>query len=130
MSRKVRIAQLSCGSEYSGVQNEIYKAAEAVNAEVFFPDIALADVERAVDRFGLDVRSADLKLMIARGMALVDGKVDADEFDAYIVAFPEFNLNRGVFRAWDADGDGAVTRDEFDAWRPARKGAKEAEGEE
>jgi putative methanogenesis marker protein 15 len=74
----VRIAQLSCGSEYSGVQNEIYKAAEAVNAEVFFPDIALGDVERSFDAFGLDVRSADLKLMIARGMALVEGKVDAD----------------------------------------------------
>jgi len=78
VSRKVRIAQLSCGSEYSGVQNEIYKAAEAVNAEVFFPDIALGDVERSFDAFGLDVRSADLKLMIARGMALVEGKVDAD----------------------------------------------------
>jgi putative methanogenesis marker protein 15 len=78
VSRKVRIAQLSCGSEYSGVQNEIYRAAEAVDAEVFFPDIALADVERAVDAFGLDVRSADLKLMIGRGMALVEGKVDAD----------------------------------------------------
>ncbi|WP_214020611.1 methanogenesis marker 15 protein [Methanoculleus sp.] len=78
MSRKVRIAQLSCGPEYSGVQKEIYEAAESVDAEVFFPDIALADVERAVDAFGLDVRSADLKLMIARGKALVDGKVDAD----------------------------------------------------
>jgi len=78
MSRKVRIAQLSCGSEYSGVQKEIYEAAESVDAEVFFPDIALADVERAVDTFGLDVRSADLKLMIARGMALVEGTVDAD----------------------------------------------------
>jgi len=78
LSRKVRIAQLSCGSEYSGVQNEIYKAAEAVNAEVFFPDIALGDVERSFDAFGLDVRSADLKLMIARGMALVEGRVDAD----------------------------------------------------
>lgn len=78
MSRKVRIAQLSCGSEYSGVQKEIYEAAESVDAEVLFPDIALADVERAVDTFGLDVRSADLKLMIARGMALVEGKVDAD----------------------------------------------------
>ncbi len=78
MSRKVRIAQLSCGPEYSGVQKEIYDAAESVNAEVFFPDIALADVERAVDAFGLDVKSADLKLMIARGKALVDGKVDAD----------------------------------------------------
>jgi putative methanogenesis marker protein 15 len=78
MSRKVRIAQLSCGPEYSGVQKEIYEAAESVDAEVFFPDIALADVERAVDAFGLDVRSADLKLMIARGKALVDGTVDAD----------------------------------------------------
>ncbi|ABN57987.1 MULTISPECIES: methanogenesis marker 15 protein [Methanoculleus] len=78
MSRKVRIAQLSCGPEYSGVQKEIYDAAESVDAEVFFPDIALADVERGVDAFGLDVRSADLKLMIARAMALVEGKVDAD----------------------------------------------------
>jgi len=78
VSRKVRIAQLSCGPEYSGVQKEIYEAAESVDAEVFFPDIALADVERAVDAFGLDVRSADLKLMIARGKALVDGTVDAD----------------------------------------------------
>ena len=56
--KKVRIAQLSCGAEYSGVQKEIYDAAEAVGAEVFFPDIALADVERAVDAFGLDVKSA------------------------------------------------------------------------
>lgn len=78
MSRKVRIAQLSCGPEYSGVQKEIYEAAESVDAEVFFPDIALADVERGVKAFGLDVRSADLKLMIARAMALVEGKVDAD----------------------------------------------------
>jgi putative methanogenesis marker protein 15 len=78
VSRKVRVAQLSCGPEYSGVQKEIYDAAESVDAEIFFPDIALADVERAVDAFGLDVRSADLKLMIARGKALVEGKVDAD----------------------------------------------------
>jgi len=76
--KKVRIAQLSCGAEYSGVQKEIYDAAESVGAEVFFPDIALADVERAVKKFGLDVKSADLKLMIARAMALVEGKVEAD----------------------------------------------------
>ena len=76
--KKVRIAQLTCGAEYSGVQKEIYEAAESVGAEVFFPDIALADVERAVKKFGLDVKSADLKLMIARAMALVEGKVEAD----------------------------------------------------
>lgn len=76
--KKVRIAQLTCGAEYSGVQKEIYDAAESVGAEVFFPDIALGDVERAVKKFGLDVKSADLKLMIARAMALVEGKVEAD----------------------------------------------------
>jgi putative methanogenesis marker protein 15 len=78
MTQKVRIAQLSCGPEYSGVQNEINVAAESVNAEVFFPDIALADIRKANEEFGLDVRSADLKLMIARARALVEGTVDAD----------------------------------------------------
>ncbi|MDN7026194.1 methanogenesis marker 15 protein [Methanoculleus sp. FWC-SCC1] len=78
MTQKVRIAQLSCGPEYSGVQGEIYEAAGAVDAEIFFPDVALADVMSAVQEFGLDVRSADLKLAIARAKALVEGKVDAD----------------------------------------------------
>ena len=78
MSQKVRIAQLSCGPEYSGVQKEINEAAEAVNAEVFFPDIALADIRKANEEFGLDVRSGDLKLAIARARALVEGTVDAD----------------------------------------------------
>jgi putative methanogenesis marker protein 15 len=49
-----------------------------VDAEVFFPDIKLADIRSAFDEFGLDVRSPDLKLAIARGKALVAGKVDAD----------------------------------------------------
>ncbi len=78
MTSRVRIAQLSCGPEYSGVQKEIADAAEAVDAEIFFPDIALADVRLAVKEFGLDVRSADLKLAIARAKALVEGKVEAD----------------------------------------------------
>jgi len=78
VTQKVRIAQIACGPEYSGVQKEIYDAAAAVDAEIFFPDIALADIRRAADEFGLDVRSADLKLAIARAMALVEGEVDAD----------------------------------------------------
>ncbi|RXE55704.1 hypothetical protein ABH15_05540 [Methanoculleus taiwanensis] len=78
MTSRVRIAQLSCGSEYSGVQKEIADAAESVDAEIFFPDVALADVRSAVKDFGLDVRSADLKLAIARAKALVEGKVEAD----------------------------------------------------
>ncbi|MEN6610685.1 MAG: methanogenesis marker 15 protein [Methanoregulaceae archaeon] len=78
MTAPVRIAQLSCGPEYSGVQKEINEAAAMVNGEIFFPDIALRDVMQGFNEFGLDVRSPDLKLAIARARALVSGKVDAD----------------------------------------------------
>jgi len=74
----VRIAQLSCGPEYSGVQKEIDEAAQAVDAEMFFPDIRLADIRQGFDLFGLDVRSPDLKLAIARARALVEGTIEAD----------------------------------------------------
>jgi len=74
----VRIAQLSCGPEYSGVQREINEAARSVDAEIFFPDIRLADIREGFDLFGLDVRSPDLKLAIARARALVEGKIEAD----------------------------------------------------
>ncbi len=77
MSR-VRIAQLSCGPEYSGVQKEINDAAAAVDAEIFFPDIRLADVRRNFGSFGLNVRSPDLKLAIARAKGLVEGALEAD----------------------------------------------------
>jgi putative methanogenesis marker protein 15 len=75
---RVRIAQLSCGPEYSGVQKEIEEAAASVDAEIFFPDIKLADIRKGFDEFGLDVRSPDLKLAIARARALVEGRVEAD----------------------------------------------------
>ncbi|TAJ45741.1 methanogenesis marker 15 protein [Methanofollis fontis] len=78
MTERVRIAQLSCGPEYSGVQKEIAEAAGMVDAEVFFPDIMLDDVRRGFEEFGLDVRSPDLKLAIARAKALVEGRIDAD----------------------------------------------------
>ncbi len=78
MSQPVRIAQLSCGAEYSGVQKEIDEAAHAVDAEIFFPDIKLSDIKRSFTEFGLEVQSADLKLAIARARALVDGQVEAD----------------------------------------------------
>jgi putative methanogenesis marker protein 15 len=78
MTPPVRIAQLSCGPDYSGVQHEIESAAHEVNGEIFFPDIALKDIRRDFDAFGLDVKSPDLKLAIARAKALVDGRVEAD----------------------------------------------------
>jgi putative methanogenesis marker protein 15 len=76
--RPVRIAQLSCGPEYSGVQQEINEAAKAVSGEIFFPDIALKDIVQDFKEFGLEVRSPDLKLAIARAKELVEGRSDAD----------------------------------------------------
>ena len=78
MTPPVRIAQLSCGAEYSGIQKEIEEAAHAVNAEIFFPDIKLSDIKKSFTEFGLEVQSADLKLAIARARALVEGQVEAD----------------------------------------------------
>ena len=78
MTTPVRIAQLSCGPEYSGIQHEIDSAAREVGGEIFFPDVALKDIRRDFDKFGLDVKSPDLKLAIARAMALVEGRVEAD----------------------------------------------------
>ena len=74
----IKIAQLSCGTEYSSVQYEIEKAARSVGAKVVYPDVSAADVELAVERFGFRPRSAQLKLMIARAVQLADGNYDAD----------------------------------------------------
>ncbi|HUT39271.1 MAG TPA: methanogenesis marker 15 protein [Methanoregula sp.] len=78
MNPLVRIAQLSCGPEYSGIQHEIDAAAREVGGEIFYPDVALKDIHRDFDVFGLDVKSPDLKLTIARAVALVEGRVEAD----------------------------------------------------
>ena len=78
MTQPVRIAQLSCGPEYSGIQHEIDEAAREVGGEIFYPDVALKDIRRDFTKFGLDVKSPDLKLAIARAMALVEGRVEAD----------------------------------------------------
>ncbi|MCQ2086370.1 MAG: methanogenesis marker 15 protein [archaeon] len=74
----IKIAQLSCGTEYSGVQCEIEKAARSVGAKVVYPDVSAEDIFDAVKRFGLNPRSAQLKLMIARAVQLADGLYDAD----------------------------------------------------
>jgi putative methanogenesis marker protein 15 len=74
----VRIAQLSCGSEYSGIQKEIDTAASTVNAEIFFPEISIEDIQNVEENFGFKVASPDLKLMMARAKAIVEEKTMAD----------------------------------------------------
>jgi putative methanogenesis marker protein 15 len=74
----IKIAQISCGTEYSGIQEEINKAARLVNAQIIFPDVSLDYIEETTEIIGFDVRSPGLQLMFARARALVEGLVEAD----------------------------------------------------
>jgi len=74
----IKIAQIACGTEYSGIQKEIDKAARMVNAEIIYPDVSYEYIKESTDIFGFEVKSAGLQLMFARARALVEGLVDAD----------------------------------------------------
>ncbi|MBN1110155.1 MAG: methanogenesis marker 15 protein [Methanomassiliicoccales archaeon] len=74
----IKIAQLSCGTEYSGVQPEIENAAETVGAKMVYPDVNMESIDKAVKEFGFNPNSAQLKLMIARAVELAENNYDAD----------------------------------------------------
>lgn len=76
--RKIRIAHLTCGSEYSGVEKEIVEAAEQVNAQIVYPEVDIGGIKETADKFGLQVASPDLRLMIARAKSIVSGDTKAD----------------------------------------------------
>lgn len=69
----VKIAQISCGTYWSGVQKELERAADTVGAELVFPEVDLESIQDAVDEIGLDVKSPNLKLMAAKAKSIVDG---------------------------------------------------------
>jgi len=74
----IKIAQLSCGTEYSAVQSEIENAAETVGAKMVYPDVDMNKIDKAVEEFGFNPNSPQLKLMIARAMELANKNYDAD----------------------------------------------------
>jgi putative methanogenesis marker protein 15 len=74
----IKIAQLSCGTDYSAVQAEIEKAAEAVGAKMVYPDVDMEKINSAVEKFGFNPVSPQLKLMIARAFSLAEKRYDAD----------------------------------------------------
>ena len=74
----VKIAQISCGTEYSGIQKEIEKAANTFGAEIIIPEIDLDYIEESYKKFGFSAQSSSLKLMIARAMSVVEGRTQAD----------------------------------------------------
>ncbi len=74
----VKIALVSCGTEYSGIQKEIEKAALTFGAEIILPEIDLDYIEESYTKFGFSAQSSSLKLMIARAMSIVEGRCKAD----------------------------------------------------
>lgn len=74
----VKIALISCGTEYSGIQKEIEKAANTFGSEIIIPEIDLDYIEEAAKKFGFSAQSSSLKLMIARALSIVEGKSKAD----------------------------------------------------
>ena len=69
---------VSCGTEYSGIQKEIEKAANKFGAEIVLPEIDLDYIDESYEKFGFSAQSSSLKLMIARAMAIVEGRSKPD----------------------------------------------------
>jgi len=78
VNQKIKIAHLSCGSEYSGIQKEIENAVNCVSAELVYPEVDTETIKDAVQEWGLEVASPDLQLMIARAKSIVEGGFPVD----------------------------------------------------
>ncbi|MDY6965524.1 MAG: methanogenesis marker 15 protein [Halobacteriota archaeon] len=74
----VKIAQISCGTEFAGIQPEINKAAESVGAEIVFPDIEFEYIARSSHEIGYFPGSDSLQAMLSGAKSIVDGRSDAD----------------------------------------------------
>jgi putative methanogenesis marker protein 15 len=67
----VRVAQLSCGTEYSGIQWLLDDIAERLGIELVFPEMKLSQVASACDEVGFKAESPSLDMMIARAVAML-----------------------------------------------------------
>lgn len=96
----VKIAQISCGTEWSGIQGELEKAAKAVEGVIIFPEVDLESIKRSAEELGLDVESPNLKLMIARAKSIVDGTPADAIFLVTCFRCAEGALTRHVLRRY------------------------------
>ncbi|MDY0385915.1 MAG: methanogenesis marker 15 protein [Methanolobus sp.] len=74
----VKVALVSCGSEYAGVQGELDSVAASVNAKLIYPEIDVNVLDTIGKDFGLEAASPDLRLLMARAKAIVEGISDVD----------------------------------------------------
>jgi len=67
----VRVAQISCGTEYSGIQWLVNDIAERLGIELVYPEMELSKVESACREIGFESESPSLNLMIARAVSML-----------------------------------------------------------
>lgn len=68
----VKVAQISCGTEYSGIQSIFNDIAEKVGIELVYPEMELSQVELACKDIGFEVESPSLNMMMARAVSMLD----------------------------------------------------------
>ncbi|RZN42148.1 MAG: methanogenesis marker 15 protein [Methanophagales archaeon ANME-1-THS] len=68
---RVRVAQISCGTEYSGIQWLLDDIAERLEVELVYPEMDLSMVNVACKEIGFETESPSLNLMMARAVSLL-----------------------------------------------------------
>jgi putative methanogenesis marker protein 15 len=69
--KPVRVAQISCGTEYSGIQWLMNDIAARLGIELVYPELELSKVELACRELGFEAESPSLNLMTARAISLL-----------------------------------------------------------
>jgi putative methanogenesis marker protein 15 len=67
-----KVAQISCGTEYSGIQWLFNDIAERVGIELVYPEMELSKVELACKEIGFVAESPSLNMMMARAVSMLD----------------------------------------------------------
>lgn len=68
----VRVAQISCGTEYSGIQWLLNDVAEEIGVELVYPEMELSMVSDACKEIGFEVESPALNMMMAHAVSILD----------------------------------------------------------
>ncbi len=68
----VRVAQISCGTEYSGIQWLLNDIASRLGIELVYPELELSQVDAACEALGFEAESPSLNMMIARATSLLE----------------------------------------------------------
>lgn len=76
--RQVKVALISCGSEYAGVHGELEKVAADVDARLIYPEIDISILDNIGKDFGIEAASPDLRMMMARAQSVVKGISEVD----------------------------------------------------